>query len=205
MISNNEREIILSFCEKKFLTEGFVKVTMDEIAKELGISKKTIYKHFTSKDILVSEIVHIRLKNAHSNVMSVLSTKADAVRKFIELINVYTYEIRGIHPKWFREIELHKPDLWKEIDNFRSKLINNYLPKVITQGIRQKLIKSYSPELIILAFTSLSKEIMNTEFLINSKQSLEEIIRETFDMLFGGLLTKKGLAIFSKDKKFISK
>ena len=132
MIIQDEREIILAFCEKRFLSEGFVKVTMDEIAAELGISKKTIYKHFPSKDSLVSEIVHIRLRNANSNVMSVLSTKTDVVRKFIELINVYVDEIRGIHPKWFRELELHQPELWHEIDNFRSKFINHYLPKVIS-------------------------------------------------------------------------
>lgn len=205
MIVHNEREIILAFCEKKFLSEGFVKVTMDEIATELGISKKTIYKYFPSKDTLISEIVHIRLKNAHSNILSVLSKKTDVVRKFVELINAYTYEIRQIHPRWFRELELYKPELWSEIDNFRSNFINNYLPKVVSQGIRQKLIKAYSIKLIILTFTSLSREIMNTEFLINSKQNLEEIIKETFDMLFGGILTKQGLATYNKDKKFINK
>lgn len=205
MIIQNEREIILAFCEKKFLSEGFVKVTMDEIASELGISKKTIYKHFPSKGHLVSEIVYLILNRTYAHCKDVLNMKADVIRKFTELINVYIEQTRDISPRWLRELELYMPELWQEIDHFRSKLIDSYLTQLITQGIRKKFIKSYPPKLAVLTFTSLSRAIMDAEFLINNKQTLEETIRYTFDMVFGGLLTKKGLKAYTKDKNLISK
>jgi hypothetical protein len=62
------RKRILDRCRSRFFSLGFTKVTMDEMAHELGVSKKTIYKHFPSKTQLLRELLSLKMDEAQSGI-----------------------------------------------------------------------------------------------------------------------------------------
>ena len=96
--ANQEREKILRYCARKFFREGFYKTSMDEIAKELQISKKTIYKYFQSKEKLIEEISEDTMQNISSELASIIDAKENVVWKFVHALNKYNHlSVVGIH------------------------------------------------------------------------------------------------------------
>jgi AcrR family transcriptional regulator len=83
-----EREKILYFAHAKFITEGFYKTTMDEIARDLQISKKTIYKHFASKEDLLQSVCDMRLYTMNEKIDEIAESHDDSIAKFIKMINL---------------------------------------------------------------------------------------------------------------------
>ncbi|MHB1689000.1 MAG: TetR family transcriptional regulator, partial [Ignavibacteriaceae bacterium] len=71
---NNDKEKILELAREIFLQEGFYKTSLDGIAQQLKISKKTIYKHFRSKDELVRESIINFIQLNHQNTSKLVST-----------------------------------------------------------------------------------------------------------------------------------
>ena len=84
-----EKDKILYFTHAKFITEGFYKTTMDEIARDLQISKKTIYKHFESKEVLLEAVCDMRILLMHERIDEIVESSDDSVTKFLKLINMH--------------------------------------------------------------------------------------------------------------------
>src|SRR3990167_3096833 len=84
----SEKDKILYFTHAKFITEGFYKTTMDEIARDLQISKKTIYKHFDSKELLLEEVCSMRIGFMHEKIDEIVDSDDDTVTKFLKMINM---------------------------------------------------------------------------------------------------------------------
>ena len=84
-----EKEKIISFSKDKFLSEGFYKITMDEIANGLRMSKKTIYKYFISKDILVEAAVKLFQSIMQSKIDSIIKSDSNSIIKIKKLTNMF--------------------------------------------------------------------------------------------------------------------
>jgi len=80
---NEEKEKIISFASQKFIREGFYKTTMDEIASEMRMSKKTIYKNFSSKEELVKAVAKNFFDENVSKIDEVLKIQCNAVEKLV--------------------------------------------------------------------------------------------------------------------------
>ena len=83
---DSTRERILSHASERFFRDGFARVSVDEIATELAISKKTIYKYFDSKDDLVARVVERRMGEVRRRVVSVIDTDRNFIEKLDALI-----------------------------------------------------------------------------------------------------------------------
>jgi AcrR family transcriptional regulator len=196
-----EKVKILNFAENKFITEGFYKISMDEIAKELRMSKKTIYKHFPSKDILVSSVSDDIFSQMNSDISFVIDSSENVVNKFCRILSLYMSKLMHISDKWYRDLRLHAPELWDKIEKMRSEKIYSLLNKLLKQGKKEKLIEDYPNELILAAFVSTVKAVVNPEFISKNKYSLRRTFLFTFEMLLNGILTIQGRELYVKTKR----
>ena len=115
-----ERDKIIELSEEKFFREGFHKTTMDEVAAELKMSKKTIYKFFPSKNDLVKAIAKHFMNSVKSKILPALNTDKNAIEKLEALIKILAGVSVRISPKMFDDLRRHFPSIWNEIDNFRT-------------------------------------------------------------------------------------
>src|SRR3970040_383672 len=97
----NEKEKILYFTHAKFITEGFYKTTMDEIAKDLQISKKTIYKHFESKEDLLEAVCDSRIEMIHRFMDEIIDSGDDSITKFLKILNRQKSMAMNCGAVWF--------------------------------------------------------------------------------------------------------
>ncbi|MCX6165394.1 MAG: TetR/AcrR family transcriptional regulator, partial [Ignavibacteriae bacterium] len=81
-----EKDIILKFAGEKFYKDGFNKISMDEIASQLHISKKTIYKYFPSKDKLIESLIDCNCEYHLDKEIRILSQDTNVVKKIVQMI-----------------------------------------------------------------------------------------------------------------------
>lgn len=197
----SDRNKILRFAESKFLKEGFYKTSVDEIARELGVSKNTIYKYFPTKNLLLESVVENVIGSRKQKIKEIIRTDKNAIEKFVSLLIFLNENLNELGPKFFRDAQIHNPALWIKIDSMREKLMYANLSKVIEQGKKEKLIRDFPSQIILRIFISSLRSVVNPEFIMKNHFSLEGALDYTFTILLEGVLSKKGLSLFHKSKR----
>ena len=191
---------ILEFCETHFMINGFHKTTMDEIAKELRISKKTIYKHFSTKTELV-RAVFIRIRNDLSGqIESIVNGNGDAVVKLYKISQLFSTRIASISNNWLNDLQFYAPDIWREVEEFRGKMMLKNLTMLIEQGKSEELVINYPTSIIVGVLISAVQGIVTPEFILHNNISLTQAGEMTLEIIFTGVLTKKGRKLFKQYK-----
>ena len=197
---NAEKEKIISFATQKFMSGGFFKTTMDELASELRVSKKTIYKNFSSKEELVTEVAKNILNDNAKSIEAVINLNCNPVEKLFRIFEAVGKILTKVNEKNIKDIHYYAPETWKEIDEFRTKKMTSFLKNIIEQGQKEGYFLKRRPEIIITMFLASARAIVNPAFVINNRFTLFEALQETTGILTNGIMTEKGKKIFKKLK-----
>jgi len=193
-----EIDKILSLGEEIFFREGFHKTTMDDIASELRMSKKTIYKFFPSKEDLVKAIAGHFMSKMKEKILPELSSDKNAIEKLEQLISVLAKTSDRISPKMLGELKRHFPSIWDEIDNFRTEMMFGNITKVIDQGKAEGLFLDYPTPIVMNMLVASVRSVVNPEFILHNNFSIIEAARTAFKIMIGGILTESGKKFFNK-------
>ncbi len=191
--TENVRQDVLEIAYRRFAEIGFKKVTIDEIAAELGISKKTVYKFFSSKEEILREVVLGRM-NVLLEMFEEIQTMKDTSVNKIEAIS----EIVGTHinEQWQRiltEVRLNAPNLFREIDAIIQKQLALGWQKLFVDGQKSGWIrKDIDPVVFTTAYIGVVRELMKTDFLSKHSLTESEVPKQVFRMFTEGVLTEKG-------------
>lgn len=205
ILAAKDRKKILEHSRRKFHAEGFYKISMDEIAGDLRISKKTIYKHFPSKEELLKAICNDTTSIIQNKIVEIIEGDEDVVVKFVRLLNMHSNMTMNISDKWVKDLTIHAPGIKKDIDEMKNAQINKVFTRLLEQGKREKLIENYPTPIIMASFDSSLKAVVNHDFLINNKFSILNAFKITYEMLLNGILTARGKEKFKKTKVLLAK
>ena len=186
----DEKERILFTAQEKFFNQGFSKVTVDEIASDLGMSKKTIYKFFPSKDEMMRAVIHFMMKRVEREVDFIVSSN----RPFDEKMTQFLAFIGSIWGRGGRQlpvdIKKYAPDLWKEVETFRREHLLTKVQSMFRQAKDEGVFRpDLNTELFMLMFLHVVDGIMNPTTLSENSFSANEAFRGIFKILFEGALT----------------
>ncbi|MFC2135926.1 TetR/AcrR family transcriptional regulator [Bacteroidota bacterium] len=193
-----EEEIILVRAREKFMKGGFHKTTMDEIASDLRISKKTIYKYFPSKENLISAAIALFQKYILGQITKIIESNDDAVLKIFKIFEFIGRMMEKLDEKALADLKSRRPEVWEQIDDFRTNLIQENFAKIIDQGKSEGLIKNYPTEIIIAIYTAAIRSVINPDFVMYNKLTLDEAKNLTIDIIMSAILTEKGKEIYNK-------
>jgi AcrR family transcriptional regulator len=197
----DEKLKIILYARERFFSEGFAKITVDEIAGEMGISKSTLYKNFPSKDLLVQESVLSVVHEVMARVKLILDADTNAIEKFRSMIVILTKNMIRFTEKFIRDMQINAPHIWEKIDEIRKKVMFDNISRIIKQGQREKLFIDYPPEIVLGVFMGALRSIVNPDFLLHNRFSIDEAAKTGFTILINGILTEKGKKIY-KHLKF---
>jgi hypothetical protein len=198
----DDKTKILVYAQSKYLKDGFYKIPMDSLAVEMHISKKTIYKHFPTKEKLVEEVARFTMNALAGKVDEIVSSDLDAVAKIANLFELIGTFITHVSENWLSDIKIHMPVIWEKIDTFRTKKIYSVFSTIIEQGKREKVFLDKPSEIIITIFVASVRAIVSPDFLYYNKFSYKEAMNICLEILFNGILTEKGKKLLNK---FINK
>jgi len=195
------KEKILEIARQKFFQDGFVKTSIDEIAREYHISKKTIYKHFKSKDDLLTGVVKDFTGRVTNSIIEIMKSKKNSIEKLIDVLNLIQNSIRQFSLRYIDDIQKHKPKLWNYIEKFRKENLEKIVYQTIEEGKKEGLFNDVNPDIVFRIFYGAIRNVISPDFLITSPISRDEAIDETFEILLNGVLTNEGKKLYKKQKK----
>jgi len=175
---------IIDTAEKSFFEKGFRKVTMDDIASSLGISKKTLYKHVSGKKALAYEVIQRHKDGVFNLLTEVKDLIPDPIERFEKVVIETSNRLSKIDTVFLSDIKNDIPELWKDFENFREKKILSYISEILEEGIANKKIKrGINTKIATLLFLGSVQMIIQPEVIDNYHLSFDEAysnIREIF-------------------------
>jgi AcrR family transcriptional regulator len=134
-------ERIIEGGEELFLKAGIKSVTMDDIAKHLGISKKTIYHFFKDKNELVVELVKKKLKEDEEQINDIIKRSGNVIEEMINMMKCSEDIFSRINPIVIHDMQKYHSDAWKQFQNFKADVLIRTLEELLVKGKKQGYIR----------------------------------------------------------------
>ncbi len=190
---NAARQRIVSEARQYFFAHGIRGVTMDDLAKELGMSKKTLYAHFPGKAELVKEVILAKFRSVEADMDRITADCSagfpDALHRLLESAQRHTREIQ---PPFLRDIR-REPDLFKLIENRRRDVVQRYFGKLLAEGHRTGILREDIPtELVIEILLGAVQGIMNPQKLEELGLTPQAGFSAIITVILQGVVTQDG-------------
>ncbi len=182
-----------------FFQRGFLRVTADDIAAELGISKATLYKAFSSKEEMLGAAVREVMNEIAARVERLIGDNSlGFVEKMVALFAFFGTRLSQFGPLLIRDIQKGAPRIWKEIDDFRRDKIFRNFKVILEAGRREGFFREdVDLDLLLQMFVSLIQEFVNPAAILRSGRSPAATFESVIKVFFQGILTDKGRLDFS--------
>jgi AcrR family transcriptional regulator len=190
------RKRILDEARGLFFRYGFSKVTMDETAAGLGMSKKTLYQYFPSKEDLLQAVTSDHMAEMDSELHDLCARKDwNPLEKLKKLMSY----VAGIYSKMsealVHDLRRSAPGIWKQVDECRREHIFNDFGSLIKEGRRKGMFrKDVDEKLFLLIYFHTIQSLLNPEALSGLSYKPSQVFDAIVKVLFEGLLTDKARA-----------
>jgi AcrR family transcriptional regulator len=192
---------IISGAETLFLTYGVKSITMDEIAKHLGISKKTIYQHVSDKDELVTLAVQLSMENQESQVDLIHATAKDPIDEVLRLSEYMRVLFSNMNPFLLMEIQRYYPKAYENYLTFKEACIINSLAENLKWGISMGY---YRPHINIDILSRMRMEQVEWGFnprIFKEGKYFSDVQIQLLEHFLYGICTLKGHKLINKYKE----
>lgn len=130
---NEKMQLILGKARNVFVRCGFRNVTMDDVCREMGISKKTLYQHVSDKADLVAKTVKNEIERDKAAVDEITRKYLNPIDELYEITKYVANAFKQLHPATIYEMQKYYPEAWDLIQNYKD----GYLVKIVMNNIRR--------------------------------------------------------------------
>ncbi len=127
-----------------FMKRGVRSVTMDDIAQELGISKKTIYQHFDNKAHIVREVAQAHCRQNEMEFEAIAKDAKNAIDELVKIMQWLVETLKEMAPNLIYEIQKYYPDAWQTFHHYENEFVLAEVKDNLRRGIEEGL---YRPDI----------------------------------------------------------
>jgi AcrR family transcriptional regulator len=188
------RQRIVDAARAHFFSHGFRSVTMDDLAEELGISKKTLYAHFPGKFDLLEAVLADKLAGVEAVLKEITRAHPhDFPATLRELLAGTHRELDEIKPPFVRDMRQKAPHVFKSVERRRAALIERHFGKLFIDGQRAGMVRKDVPaKLMIEILLAMVQSIMNPPKMEELGMMPKEGFAGILKIVLEGALTSKG-------------
>jgi AcrR family transcriptional regulator len=188
------RQRIVDAARAHFFSHGFRSVTMDDLAEELGISKKTLYAHFPGKIDLLEAVLADKLAGVEAVLKEITRAHPhDFPATLRELLAGTHRELDEIKPPFVRDMRQKAPHVFKSVERRRAALIERHFGKLFIDGQRAGMVRKDVPaKLMIEILLAMVQSIMNPPKMEELGMMPKEGFAGILKIVLEGALTSKG-------------
>jgi AcrR family transcriptional regulator len=192
---------ILSVSIELFRQYGFKAITMDDIARRAGISKKTLYQHFANKQEVVNESVLWYKNQMTENCYSMISDSENAVESMVRMLAYMDTMYKQINPMAMFEMQRFFPEAYNTFrDQLQAKDVG-MMRENIMRGVEEGLYRGdVNADLMARFRLETSLMILQPNLLVNSRNDLLSVSLEIGEHFLYGIMTPKGVKQYLKYK-----
>ncbi len=188
------RARVIRYAGPRFFTEGFSRISTEELSRELGISKKTLYREFRSKEEIVRAVVLQQLRAVERELAEVFD---DGNRGFIERLGaqlrIATRMVGTLGRPFLSDLSRYAPAVWEEIERFRHERVFSRLEKVILRGKEEGTVRpEIDPRLLVSIIATVANNLLIPDNFVHTEMNPEKVIQHMGMLITRGVLTPEG-------------
>jgi AcrR family transcriptional regulator len=172
---------------------GIKSITMDELASQLGISKKTLYLYFSDKNDLVYQIIQAKTAINEMHCCMVQLNVENAIDEMLEIGKFILNSFGNINSSVFFDLQKHHPDAWKIIQDHKWKFVYQTMKDNIIRGKKEGLyIETLDGDIFARIHVSLTDSVITGESFPVTDYKFDELFFEINHFFIRGLVNEKG-------------
>jgi len=193
------KQQILNKTEALFFRYGLKSVTMDDIARELGISKKTLYQFVENKQDLIEQIFQNRIEEEKTIMREIREEAEDAIEEVLKIAIYVTTMLRAMTPTIMYDLEKYYKKTWLQMQQLHQKHIYQIIFDNLNWGIDNQLYRAdFNPEIIAKIYVAKSSDVADPERFPHAQYDMETLFREFFLYHMHGVVAPQGLELLHK-------
>ncbi|WP_233219218.1 TetR/AcrR family transcriptional regulator [Adhaeribacter arboris] len=198
------KDKILQAAFRLFMRNGIKSVSMDDIALNLGVSKKTLYKWFENKDQLVMAMLQDHLDKMVDDCGSFTMQAKNAIEELFQMMQMIRQQLAGMHPSVFYDLQKYHQPAWQIWITHKNKFILQQIARNLKDGVKQGLYRT-DFDLDIMARLRLAQieDVFNPEIFPPDKFDLQKVQLATLEHFMLGIASLKGHKLINAYKQVV--
>ena len=192
---DKEGQDILNKALQLFFKYGVRSISMDDIANQLGISKKTLYNHFENKADLIEKIMLAHINGEQDMCEGLINKKSNAIDQLAEIYQFNLSNHGAINPTLIFELKKYYGKVWQHFEDHKHNYIQESVFKNIEYGQEQGLYrKDLNAQIISRIYTNRIDMIIDGDVFPRTEFSFKDVMKELFIYHIRGIATPAGIA-----------
>lgn len=195
----DSKQQIISKAADLFMRYGIKSVTMDDIARELGISKKTLYEHVSNKSDLIEQIFEQKISEEKEMMARFRETSEDAIDEILNITKFVLKTLRHLSPTTVYDLQKYYRSTWKMMESLHCNhyydLIRDNLERGIAQGVYRN---DLNPDIIAKLYVGSSDFVTNDQWFPVREYRMDDLFIQHMNYHLHGIASAKGLVLLER-------
>jgi len=195
----NQKQEILEVSNKLFMKHGIRSVSMDDLARQIGISKKTIYQYYENKEALVIDIVNLHVEKEKNEIANILTSSKDAIDQMYQIAKMVLRTLGEVSSGTMFDLQKYYRSQWNKITDLHKKFIFEIIKQNIIRGKKEGIYKAeVNEDIIARLYVEMSYSIVDDDIFPMQEFEQQELYKQAFNYHINGILSAKGEKLFQK-------
>jgi AcrR family transcriptional regulator len=182
------KERVIKACQELILEYGYRGFSMDQLASQAGVSKRTLYRYFASRDAVIEATLDSFMQSMAEFADGLLNTEKDPVALIKAMFTAVTTQGQFVlNPRSMDDLRRFYPHLWTIIDDFRQERLRMIFALFSSRGYI-KGQEQVNPTIALQVLSSSIQNVLNPDFLLNNGLSFQEACLDLSRLLLYGFL-----------------
>jgi TetR/AcrR family transcriptional regulator, cholesterol catabolism regulator len=196
------KERILRGAMELFLKYGVRSVSMDDIARQLSVSKKTLYQYFADKDEIVTTVSTYHLHQQQAQYEGIRASAENAIDELVKISSCIRRDLQSMNPSLLFDLQKFHPRAWSAWLAHKQQYMGQSIIRNLKQGIAEGFFRAeINTEILATARFELVQITFDEQVFPKDKYSLAEVNLQLFEHFVYGVLTDKGRKVYEKYKQ----
>ena len=193
------KEKILKGAEALFMRYGVRSISMDDIARHLSVSKKTLYQHYSDKDELVLMVSRGHLESNKQEFDEICNATKNPIEELAKISVCLKANMESMNPTLLFDLQKFHPTAWNEWIEYKGKYLRESIVRNLSEGIEQGYFRpEANPEILAAMRIEMVQVGFNNDVFPPNLFKLSEVQEQLFDHFVYGLVTEKGRKLYQK-------
>ena len=193
------REKIIEGAQALFIQYGIRSVSMDDVARALSMSKKTLYQHFSNKNELVTDAVENYMKGEMQEFADIQDHSSNSIEELYNLSKCMREHVFKINPSMLYDLQKYHADAWEIFQQFKNRFLRGQIMDNINKGVQEGYYRpEIDPRVIAVLRLETVQMAFNDQIFPRMEFNFLEVQMQLFDHFVHGILSDKGKQLYTQ-------
>jgi len=173
------KQNILESTHKLFMQYGIKSVTMSDIARHLGISKKTLYAYYDKKEDLIEEGINLHIAEEKEKISEIAANAGNAIEEMMLIYSSIYQQFTELNPSLIYDLKKYYGKIWNKFEEYKVGFIYNFILKNLKRGIAEKIYReNFNPLIVAQLYIAKMEAMVEHNNFSNQQIPITDVYRE---------------------------